>query len=114
MKAFNLAKKVEFLLDKKKKKSAAAIFGSNDYASGRTSTTMKISDSIEENCEVEDDNQEEIVGEIFVEVDKKEKLCLDAIYVDFSKYFSLEEAYEPCSKEDSRMSFYQVVVSHVG
>jgi hypothetical protein len=36
--------------------------------------------------EVEDDIQEEIIVEIFVEVDEKEKLCLDAIYVDFSKY----------------------------
>ena len=32
-------------------------------------STTKTDDSFEENCEVEDDIKEEIVGEIFVEVD---------------------------------------------
>jgi hypothetical protein len=53
--------------------------------------TTKIGDSFEENCEVEDDIKEEIIGAIFVEVDEKERSCLDAIYVDFSKYLSSEE-----------------------
>jgi hypothetical protein len=52
--------------------------------------TTKIDDSFEKNDEVEDDVQEEIVGGIFVEVKEKEKPCLDAIYVDFSNYLSLE------------------------
>ena len=75
--------------------------------------SSKICDSFEENCEVEDGIQEEIVGEFFVQVDEKEKLCFDAIYVDFSKYFSWEKLHMPCSKENSRMSFFQVGVSDV-
>jgi hypothetical protein len=47
--------------------------------------TTKIGESFEENCEVEAYIKQEIVGEIFVEVDEKEKSCLDAIYVDFSQ-----------------------------
>jgi hypothetical protein len=68
--------------------------------------TLKIGDCFEENSEVEDDIQEEIVGEISVKVNGKEKLCLDAIYVDFSKYFSSEEPHVACSKENSRTSFF--------
>jgi hypothetical protein len=68
--------------------------------------TTKITDSFEENCEVEDDIKEEIVEEIFVEVDDKERSCLDAIYVDFSKYFSSKEPHVSCSKESLRMSFF--------
>ncbi|XP_059459967.1 uncharacterized protein LOC132189308 [Corylus avellana] len=66
----------------------------------------KIDDSFEENNEVEDDTQEEIVGGILVEVDEKEKSCLDSIYIDFSKYFSSEEPHVPCPKENSRTSFF--------
>jgi hypothetical protein len=77
-----------------------------------TSTT-KIDDSFEENCEVEDDIKKEIVGEIFVEVDKKEKSCLGAIYVDFSKYLSSNELCMPCPKENSRMSSFQAGVFDV-
>ena len=36
--------------------------------------TMKFGNSFEENCEVKDDIQEEIIGEIFVEVDGKGKI----------------------------------------
>ena len=75
--------------------------------------TSKIGDSFEENCEVEDDIQEKIVGEIFVEANENEKLCLNAIYVDFFEYFSLMEPQVPCSKENSRMSFLQVGVLDV-
>ena len=67
---------------------------------------MKIADSFEEHCEVEDDIKEEIVGKIFVEVNDKERLCLDAIDVDFSKYFSSKEPHVSCSKENSRTSFF--------
>jgi hypothetical protein len=76
--------------------------------------TTKIDDSFEENGEVEDNIHEEIVGGIFLEVDEKEKSCLDAIYVDFSKYLSLEELRMPCPKENSRTSFFQMRVSDVG
>ena len=76
--------------------------------------TMKIADSFKENCEVVDDIKEEIVGEIFVEVDDKDRSCLDAIYVDFSKYFSSKKLHVSCSKENSRTSFFQVGVSDVG
>jgi hypothetical protein len=65
-------------------------------------------DPFEENNEVEDDIQEDIVGEIFVGVDEKEKSCLGAIYVDFSKYLSSEELCMPCPKENSMTSFFQV------
>jgi hypothetical protein len=77
-----------------------------------TSTT-KIDDSFEENCEVEDDIKKEILGEIFVEVDKKEKSCLGAIYVDFSKYLSSDELCMPCPKENSRVSSFQAGVFDV-
>jgi hypothetical protein len=76
--------------------------------------TIKIGDPLEDNGEVEDDVNEEIVGGIFMENDKKEKTCLSEIYVDFSKYISAEELCVPCSKENSRMSFFQVGVSNVG
>jgi hypothetical protein len=35
--------------------------------------------------------KEKIFGGIFMEGEEKEKSCLSAIYVDFSKYLSLEE-----------------------
>jgi hypothetical protein len=76
--------------------------------------TTKIDDPLEDNGEVEDDINEEIVGGIFMQNDKKEKTCLGEIYVDFSKYISTEELCVPCSKENSRMSFFQVGVSDVG
>jgi hypothetical protein len=76
--------------------------------------TTKIGNFFEENCEVEDEIKEEIIGETFVEVDKKERSCLNAIYVDFSKYLSLEEPHVSCSKENLRTSFLQVGMSHVG
>ena len=75
--------------------------------------TPKIGDCFEENSEVEDDIQEEIVREIYVKVNGKEKSCLDAIYVDFSKFFSSEEPQVPCSKENSCTSFFQVGVFDV-
>jgi hypothetical protein len=53
--------------------------------------TTKIGDSFEGNSESQDDIQGAIVGGIFVEVDKKKTPYLSAIYVDFSKYLSLEE-----------------------
>jgi hypothetical protein len=76
--------------------------------------TTKIGDPLEDNGEVEDDVNKEIVGGIFMENDKKEKTCLGEIYVDFSKYISAEELCIPCSKENSRTSFFQVGVSDVG
>jgi len=54
------------------------------------------------------------IGEIFMEGDQKEKSCLSAIYVDFSKYFSPEEPRVAFRKENSRTSFFQVRVSDVG
>jgi hypothetical protein len=49
-----------------------------------------------------------------MEGDNREKTCLDAIYVDFSKYLSPEEPRVPYHKENSRTSFFQVGVSDVG
>ena len=76
--------------------------------------TTKIVDSFEENCEIVDDIKEEIVGEIFVEVEDKERSCLGAIHVDFSKYFSSKKPHVSCSKENLRTSFFQVGVFDVG
>jgi hypothetical protein len=62
---------------------------------------MKIGDSFDDNT------QEEIVKEIFVKVDEKEKKkCFDTIYVDFSKYLFLEELFVLSLKENSRTSFF--------
>ena len=63
-------------------------------------------DPFEENDEVEDDILEEIVAKIFVEVDEKEKLCLSAIYIDFSMYLSIEELHMPCPKKNLKTSFF--------
>jgi hypothetical protein len=49
-----------------------------------------------------------------MEGDEKEKSCLSVIYVDFSKYLSLEESRVTYRKENSRTSFFQVGVSDVG
>jgi hypothetical protein len=87
-------------------------------------------DSFEEDNQVEGDIKEKIFGEIIMEGDENEKSCLGTIYVDFSKYLSLEEPdaiyvdfskylspEEPrvtYRKENSRTSFFQVGVSDVG
>jgi hypothetical protein len=87
-------------------------------------------DSFKEDNQVEGDIKKKIFGEIIIEGDKKEKLCLGTIYEDFSKYLSPEEPraiYEDFSKylspeeprvtyrkENSRTSFFQVGVSDVG
>jgi hypothetical protein len=63
-------------------------------------------DSFEENNKVEDDIKEKIFGGIFMEGDEKEKSCLSAIYVDFSKYISPEEPHLTYRKENSRTSFF--------
>ena len=76
--------------------------------------TTKIGDSFEENCKVEGDIKEEIIGEIFVEIDEKERSCLDAINVDFSKYLSLKGPHVSCSKENSRTSCFQEGMSNAG
>jgi hypothetical protein len=47
------------------------------------------------------------LGEFFMENDKKEKTCHGEIYVDFSKYIYAEELCIPCSKENSRTSFFR-------
>jgi hypothetical protein len=49
-----------------------------------------------------------------MEWDKKEKLCLSAIYVDFSKYLYSEEPCVIYRKENMRTSFFQVGLSDVG
>jgi hypothetical protein len=87
-------------------------------------------DSFDEDKQVEDDIKGKIFGEIIMEGDEKEKSCLSAIYVNFSKYLSPEEPHsiyvdffkylyldEPhmtYRKENSRTSFFQVGVSDVG
>jgi len=48
-------------------------------------------DSFEEDNQVEGDIKKKIFGEIIMEGDKKEKLCLGTIYEDFSKYLFPEE-----------------------
>jgi hypothetical protein len=63
-------------------------------------------ESYEENNKVEDDIKEKIFGGIFMEGDEKEKSCLSAIYVDFSKYISPEEPHLTYRKENSRTSFF--------
>jgi len=47
-------------------------------------------DSFDEENQIEDDIKEKIFGEIIMKEDEKEKSCLSAIYVDFSKYLSPE------------------------
>jgi hypothetical protein len=71
-------------------------------------------DSSEEKVEVKDDMQKEIVGGIFMEVDEKKKLCLSAMYIDFSKSLSRKEPHVRYRKENLRTSFLQVGVSHIG
>jgi hypothetical protein len=63
-------------------------------------------DSFKEKNKVEDDIKEKIFGGIFMEGDEKEKSCLSAIYVDFSKYISPEEPHLTYRKENSRTSFF--------
>ena len=76
--------------------------------------TTKIGDPLEDNGEVKDNVHEEIVKGIFMEKDEKEKTCLGEIYVDFSKYISIEELRVPCPKENSMTSIFQAGVSNVG
>jgi hypothetical protein len=71
-------------------------------------------DSFKEKNKVEDDIKEKIFGGIFMEGDEKEKLCLNAIYVDFFEYLFLEESRVTYCKENSMASFLQLGVSDVG
>jgi hypothetical protein len=75
-------------------------------SSSRSPQINNNGESFEENNKVEDDIKEKIFGGIFMEGDEKEKSCLSAIYVDFSKYISPEEPHLTYRKENSRTSFF--------
>jgi len=59
-------------------------------SSSRSPQINNNGESFEENNKVEDDIKEKIFGGIFMEGDEKEKSCLSAIYVDFSRGAALD------------------------
>jgi hypothetical protein len=122
MKAFNLVKKVELPLEKKYVQPQLLVTMTTPVEERPppppplmiTTEIKNNDDSFEVNDKVEDDIQEEIIGGIFMEVNEKEKSCLDAICVDFFKYLFSEEPLVLCLEENSLTSFFQVGVSDEG
>jgi hypothetical protein len=108
--AFNLIKKVELPLEKKYVQPQLLVLTTTQVEEQPSpppplpiTTEIKNNDDpFEEKDEVEDDSLEEIVAEMFVVVDEKEKLCLSAIYKDFSMYLSVEESHTPCPKKKKK------------